>query len=106
MENVSVYLSLRFSESRDKARLIDEALRKRGINAIMVDPQSRWDRHTDMSSIVNRHLAEVDLVVLIVSPLYAKKLRSHFGSYEELELIQQFQTPTFVIQSCDEVAHY
>jgi len=44
MASADVYISLRFSEARDKAQLLDEALRKRGINAVMADPQSRWDR--------------------------------------------------------------
>jgi hypothetical protein len=105
MEKTSVYLSLRFSESRDKARLLDEALRKRGINAMMADPQSKWERHADLSGLVSRYLTEVDLVVVIASPLYGKKLRSHFGSSEELDLIKHFQKPVFLVQSCDKVLH-
>mmetsp|Transcript_35385 Transcript_35385/g.45628 ORF Transcript_35385/g.45628 Transcript_35385/m.45628 type:complete len:160 (-) Transcript_35385:1521-2000(-) len=103
MASADVYISLRFSEARDKAQLLDEALRKRGINAVMADPQSRWDRHGDISGKVGRLLTAADLVVIIATPLYGRKLRSHFGSSEEIDLIEYLQKPTFVIQACNEV---
>lgn len=120
-----IYFSLRWSEAREKVHLLSEALRKRGINSSMSDPLTRcaaasswfssspvhrflnlpfrWDRHADCSIQAGRHINEADLVVIIASELYGKPMRSHFGSYEELVLIDRCRKPCFIIRACDEV---
>jgi hypothetical protein len=47
-----IFISLRFSEAKDKAVLLAEALRKRGVNSVMADPTTRWDRHADPTRLV------------------------------------------------------
>jgi hypothetical protein len=98
-----VFISLRFSEARDKAQLLGEALRKKGINSAFADPLGQWDRHADPSSKVEKLMNEADLVVVLATKMYGQSLRSHFGSKEELALIKQLHKPYFLVKACDKV---
>ena len=98
-----VFISLRFSEARDKAVLLGDALRKRGINTTWSDPTARWDRHEMPTKQVSNTISFCDLVVVIASPLYGKQIRGHFGSFEELALIKKLKKPYFLIKATNTI---
>jgi len=70
-----IFISLRFSEAKDKAILLASALRKRGINSVTADPATRWDRHADPTRQVLEVLIPADTVVGSISVSQNKLFR-------------------------------
>lgn len=99
-----IYISVRLSEGGAKAQLLSDALRKRNINSSLCDPTVRWDRHADNTRLSTRLINEADLVVVLVTPLYGRELRGHFGTAEELLLVKQLSKPVFLIRACEHVS--
>lgn len=91
------FISLRYSEAINEARLLKIALEAHGIDVCIIDAPP------GMSILANiaEELVRADLVVIMGSATYGRKTASPFSTYEELHFVMEEPKPFFLVKMCD-----
>lgn len=93
-----IFISYRFVESRNEARVLKDALEANGISTYLCDKVLSGKNIKD--EIVSA-LSDCQLVIIMGSLTYGRNTGAKFSTHEELNFIIHESKPYFLIKMCD-----
>lgn len=92
-----VFLSLRFAEAMEQAKMVKNGLSESGISCFLC---SVSEGHSIADAVVN-NLTKAKLVVIFGSHTYGQKTDNSYSTYNELKFIHTAKKPFFLLKMCD-----